>query len=106
MSNKELRSIWEERISDYKNSGLSMKKWCDKNSLKLHQLQYWIRKYKNQEAVNSTSTKWVKVDEEPKVNSHKNDHLIQLRLNDYTIDVHPGFDSQTLKEVIQVLSSL
>ncbi|SHK60651.1 IS66 family insertion sequence element accessory protein TnpA [Paramaledivibacter caminithermalis] len=40
MSNND-RLIWEKRIKEYKDSGLSGAQWCRENNLSYHAFKYW-----------------------------------------------------------------
>ncbi|QGG47318.1 IS66 family insertion sequence element accessory protein TnpA [Heliorestis convoluta] len=44
MTKEELRLEWAERLAAFKESGLSVPKWCAANDVKTHQLRYWLRK--------------------------------------------------------------
>ena len=46
MSKTNLQLEWENRIKEFKISGLSAPKWCTANGIKVHQLHYWLRKEK------------------------------------------------------------
>lgn len=39
---------WEERIEDYRSSGMSLRKWCEENNVSLAAMNYHLygRKYK------------------------------------------------------------
>ena len=52
------RTLWKERVEDFKSSGLSIKKWCELNNIKYYQMLYWIKKY-NQSSL--TSINWLPV---------------------------------------------
>lgn len=62
MKDKEqLRLLWKERrVNEIKTSGLTMKKWCDDQGLKVHQLQYWIKKYSTTSS--NTLNNWVEIE--------------------------------------------
>lgn len=42
--NLELQKEWEQRISDYKESGQSQAKWCEDNGVSYHQFGYWKKR--------------------------------------------------------------
>jgi len=35
------RELWQERICDYRNSGLNAQTWCMQNKITLSSLHYW-----------------------------------------------------------------
>ena len=103
MDEKEkLRLLWKERVKDYKVSGLSMKKYCEKQNLKVHQLQYWNQKY---ETDNKEESGWVSVNlNNNSINS--NCQPVYLNVGVCRLEVKPGFDKTLLKELIKVLTEI
>ena len=53
-SDPSYQAKWYETVKDYKESGLSMKRYASKNSIKYYQLQYWVRKYNESAKVKPT----------------------------------------------------
>lgn len=45
---KQLQQLWQQRINDWKQSGLNQTQWCKQHQLKVHQLSYWQRKLSNE----------------------------------------------------------
>ena len=39
--------LWQERIYDWQQTGLSQIEWCKQHQLTVHQLSYWKRKRRN-----------------------------------------------------------
>ncbi|WP_127585663.1 IS66 family insertion sequence element accessory protein TnpA [Paenibacillus koleovorans] len=56
--------LWQERISEYRASGLTMRAWCAARQLSYYQLKYWLRKQSGGKRV-STATTWVAVNPAP-----------------------------------------
>jgi len=46
MTRAERQKEWENRITQYRDSGESVKEWCAANNVKADRLWYWLRKYK------------------------------------------------------------
>ena len=38
------KHLWQQRIDDWRQSGLSQTQWCEQNQIATHQLYYWRRK--------------------------------------------------------------
>jgi hypothetical protein len=55
MTKNELRQAWEKRITDLQSSGQSIPAWSAANNLKLHQVRYWMRKFKSQAIISDSS---------------------------------------------------
>ncbi|WP_409978524.1 IS66 family insertion sequence element accessory protein TnpA [Anoxybacteroides amylolyticum] len=48
-------------MADYRASGLTQAKWCERNRLKVHQLKYWLKRLEGSNATPNPSTKWASV---------------------------------------------
>jgi hypothetical protein len=44
------RELWQQRIQDWKASGLSQKAWCQREQLPLSSLGYWRRRLRAEES--------------------------------------------------------
>lgn len=111
MNDKEkLRLEWKTRINDFKTSNLSMKKWCDKNGVKVHQLQYWLKKYQNNDSNNISSNKWIEAsindNQDTTVMKDTQDNLLIIKVGKFEVNIKSNIDSIQLKEVIKVLIDL
>lgn len=103
-SNLELRMKWEQRIADYKASGLTQVKWCEENHISIHQFKYWMKQIKRQQPQNKKlDNLWIPVViEDPKPIS-KSDEPLRIIVNSVAIEVNTGFDPSLLLDVIKVL---
>lgn len=121
MNDKEKNRLeWRERVNQFRASGESMTKWCNENNLKVYQLQYWLKKYKDEDSVESnSSTKWVTVSldesisknnldiqEKQNIQKTKVHDNLSITIGKSTIEVKQGFDSNLLLDVVKVLTSL
>lgn len=104
--NKQLQRTWKKRINDYRVSGLSMKKWCETHDLKLHQLQYWNKKFKKEDLAPKPLSQWIPVQLEKPNDNQNSEDSIQLKVGPGIIDVKPGFDPMSLKNLVKVLMDL
>lgn len=104
----ELRKLWEARVKEFLASGQTRAHWCANHQLKIHQLQYWIKKFRStpcstpstSHANNWLSAEWKEENIAPSCAP------LQLRYGQATLDIQPGFDPELLKKVVQVLVSL
>lgn len=100
-SNPELRKKWEQRISAYKESGLTQVKWCEANDVSIHQFKYWYRKIRDRQLMSKANNQWVPVIiEDPKPVA---DESLQIKIGAASIEVKSGFSPSLLAEVIKVL---
>lgn len=107
MINNDLRSLWEQRLAEYEDSGQTIKSWCHEQGLKEHQFYYWRKKLRMQQDEQGQPVTWLSLDL---------DHSKQARLNPDSIAVHiggqvtvelsNGFDHHLFREIVQVLQTI
>ena len=51
--------IWKLRMQEYRASGLTQLKWCEREGIKLSGFRYWLRRLREEET--KTDTEWLKV---------------------------------------------
>ena len=102
MTQARSREMWQARVLDYESSGLTMRKWCERNGVRDGKLRYWLRKARDARQ----SQSWVCADVldegvcepptglEPKV---------IVRIGAATIEVRAGFNQSLLSEVLRVV---
>ncbi|MFS0614221.1 IS66 family insertion sequence element accessory protein TnpA [Lederbergia ruris] len=61
MAKVERRKMWEERIAAFRESGQTQTSWCEENEINIHQLRYWLRKFRTEVLFESSSPYWVLV---------------------------------------------
>lgn len=101
MRDSELLEAWEGRIADYRSSGLTLARWCEKTGFSVGQTKYWITKINKQTRTNRSSV-WARLDV---VDSSKADSQVTVRIGVARIEVRPGFDRSLLSEVLSVVAS-
>ena len=55
------RIEWEHRVAAFNESGVSMPTFCKTHDLNVHQLRYWLKKFKTKPTLNSPSSKWMRL---------------------------------------------
>ena len=104
MDKNQLRREWEQRIADYRASGLTRAQWCRQNGLKDHQLKYWIKRIEGSTAQSKSSTTWASV---VMVDSPSHEEsFIQVKIGGCSIEVKQGFNPSLFADVVKVLKSL
>lgn len=103
MTKEELRKMWQERVLAFRASGQSAPKWCADHDIKLSQLRYWLRKYKNTENPAAPS-QWLSLEIDG-FNSGNSGTLL-VRMGKFAIEVKPGFDKQLLSDLVVTLADL
>lgn len=105
---KEDRELWTDRINDYRTSGLTAVKWADENNISVHRLRYYINKFnkENKQKLNQKphEIKWASVVPETPVLENKHSGLLKVTVGKATIEVFPGFDENTFKSIVRILT--
>jgi hypothetical protein len=101
MNNEKLKNEWKLRLEDLNQSGLSMAKWAKEKGYKLHQVQYWKRKFNSSKTSNFLPVKF-----SHEINESSSSESINIKIGKFELNVHSGFDSSTLKSVLGVLNEL
>lgn len=99
----ELQKEWEQRIAAYKASGLTQTKWCEKNSLKIHQFKYWLYKIEKKNT-SATKSNWVSVTLDEGM--YDTDETLEIKVGQASINVKHGFNPSLLADVIKVLKTV
>ena len=116
MTHAKSRKLWQARVAEYEASGLTMRKWCERNGFRDGQLRYWLKKAR--EADQNQSWACVELVGEgvadaanPAVMSTGLNRTaacepgLTVRVGAATIEVRSGFDSALLSEVLRVVTS-
>jgi hypothetical protein len=94
--------FWQEQINRQMHSKLSQAQFCEQNGLKLHQFSYW--KYKHGKNATDTDITFVSVPMASFRTSLPARAALHLVTDaGHRIEVYPGFDPATLKQLIAVL---
>lgn len=54
------RKLWEDRIADYRSSGLTAFKWVEDRGIAVHSLRYYIHKFNKEKKLESDLAHLVK----------------------------------------------
>jgi hypothetical protein len=105
MSSKEVRrQTWIARLTAYKQSGQTMKVWCNAQGVTLDQLKYWLRKLKSEDGGSESPPAASFVPLVLSESSHApTSASLRLHVGDVHIDVNVGFDPRLLRDVVAAL---
>lgn len=96
--------MWQERISNYRNSGLNAQAWCQEHKLTISSLHYWINKL-NKESLKSDSCfnhEFVPITQ---VGIPLNPSApLVIRYQNLSIDVFEDCNPDTLRNVLEILN--
>jgi len=99
---QERRQQWQQRIAEYRSSGLSAREWCASNGVSPQRLWYWLRRFKVEN--DSGSTMWLPVDVSVRrAKGQPEGSGLVVKVGKAGIEVQPGFDPELLLAVVRVL---
>jgi len=100
----EKRTLWEKRVTAFKASGQSVRRWCSEQGLPEHQLRYWLQRIlpEVEHAKQVKTSRWVAMDTSQQSISSG----ISLRVGTVVLEVQRGFDQQVLVDVLRSLMDI
>ena len=104
MSKDELHLFRRQQIEDYRKSGQSAETWCDGNAMKVPTLRYWLRRIKDADQPKPEQT-WATMKLIDKASTAETTPVM-IRVNNFEISLHPGFEPAVLTAVIQTLQGI
>jgi hypothetical protein len=93
--------FWQEQIKRQLHSKLSQAQFCDQHGLKLHQFTYWKYKHGKAAATDITFVSLPMTSFRRPAVDRADLHLVTEA--GHRIEVYPGFDPATLKQLIAAL---
>ena len=114
MLHNEKHKEWEQRIAEFQQSGLNMRRWCREQQIPYERVKYWKNRLKENTALTSSdSTKvaspiWAKVpavlEKKVKRSSPVTENLL-IHIREIVVEVPVGFDAVTLREVLSAVQT-
>lgn len=97
-STPEKTDKWRALIKNYNESDLTMNDFCQKNAVKIHQLQYWLKKFKHE----LTPTNFVKI-----INPiYQVQKPLTIDFHDLRINIPDTYNESTLIDLIKTLRKM
>ncbi len=98
-------NLWQERIENWKNSGLTQKQFCKEHQLKKSTFLYWHLKFNREKRVRNLLPVTITSDNNPP-SSLLGSSGVSFCVNQrYTIQLAEQFNSQTLAKLIDFLEA-
>ena len=91
---------WDDIIEKYRNSELSVVKWCEIHGFKPHQLRWQIKK-RQKSNLNEQAIQWV-----PLSSTSISSKSISVKIGNAEITVSEGFNKHLFAEVVHSLLAL
>jgi len=96
--------LWQERICNYRNSGLKAQTWCQQNKLTLSSLHYWINKLNKESLESASSFKHEFVPITQVGISLRSSAPVVIRYQNLSIEVFESCHPDTLRNVLEILN--
>lgn len=111
VSTKENLLLWEQRINEISNSGMTIKEWCEKNGISKHKYSYWkhkiitLKEKPVEEFKFAEITPAVSESDNLLSSSNKYDDF-KLSYKEMEVTVPSNFNKNSLAELMTVLQKL
>ena len=93
-------ALWQQKISEQKQSGKSMAEWCSQNNIGLSTFTAWKAKLKKKQ-VQKPFADFIEIPQEFSTKAG-----IEIEIQGIAIHLHKDFDPQTLYKCVSVLRNL
>jgi len=104
IGSEDKQRLWSDRITAWKDSGLSQQKYCDQEQLTYTTFVYWRSRLKKTVDDGSASGK---VNFVPVMFRPESDAKLTLQINgQHGVDIRAGFDPALLGQVIRVVQQI
>lgn len=105
---------WRKIITECRNSGMSIKRWCSDNGIKPNQYYYWLRVIRNESLalmpleskVASPSFAAVKIAETVGPGSTDTGICAVIKTDNLSVEIKSSIDPNILEQILRILSSL
>lgn len=99
ISKEEIQQQWEVRISEQRESGLTQAKWCEENSVNIHNFRYWKRRINEYSCGAKSEGGFIAI---KPANSVSNG-FIKITIGSATVEVADSTNLDLLNDVVKVL---
>ena len=104
---REKRRFWKHHIDSWRAGNLNQSQYCRQHQLNFHRFVYWKRKFTAQNQQSPISLVEVSVPNIFRAPNQGSSTPLKVAVGDrFKIEVAPGFDPVTLKQVILTLGQL
>lgn len=114
---EERRQLWIARLCDLEETDMNQEEWCKAHSIPYSTFRYWMSKLRKEAESENQTTNWLKVDMphdnkiatvqvSPASKKETPNGEIHIRLGEFTVELHNGYDSESVFEVLRMLKTL
>jgi hypothetical protein len=105
MKQVDTRQVWQARVSAYRASGQNASEWCVAQQLTTRQLWYWLRKFKQTDALATPPSRWVTISVD-KQQPELTETTLIVKVGSAAIEVRPGYNSTLLSDIVKTLQAI
>ncbi|ASK63889.1 hypothetical protein CFK37_19725 [Virgibacillus phasianinus] len=108
MTLKDKRIEWKLRFDAWKESGLSIAKWCREHKLNEPQMYYWVQKFEREiksPDQETSDTQWLTVDMKDEPAQISSQEPVFIHFGTISVEVRPGANMGLLSDVVQILQN-
>ena len=105
MSRQERLASWSEKIMACRNSGMSVRGWCQENGVAEKTYYYWQRRLFETLSQQQERTEPSFAEITPPQPAHSGNVAVTVRIAGAEADIHSGADAATVEAVLRVLKS-
>jgi len=103
LSKQERLDTWTTRIMECRNSGMSVRSWCQENGLNEKTYYYWQRRlFRALSAQQECAGSFAEITPMPRLST---DVAVTVRIAGAEADIHGGADAETVAMVLRLLKS-
>jgi hypothetical protein len=108
MTVQERENVWAERIASFKTSGQTKKAWCRNNNVDVKSFYRWTSRLNNKLDNDQIGNRFLLAKEISNDDAVRNGNVknIGITIGNITINVGKGFDTDTLKNVLQIVGGI
>ena len=108
---EENRRLWQARLSDLAESGMTQKQWCEQHSINISALRYWIRQTnKIKHRQERRSGEWLTVTTntlaEPDPGTGGSNGDITVSYGAYRVEINESANPEGIYNVLRILKEL
>jgi len=108
---EENKRLWQARLTDLAESGLTQKQWCEQHSINISALRYWMRQTKKERKhQESVGSKWLTVNANPLADSSVGAGAcgggIAVSYGAFRVEIGDGANPERIYNVLRILKEL
>jgi hypothetical protein len=107
----EYRRLWDARLVDLEESGLTQQRWCEQNNISYSTLKYWIIKInKEKKRIHEADDKWltleVGIPPAKRSAGTPNSGKVSVNYGPFRVDIDDGANPEQVYNILRVLKEL